>query len=68
MRTRWWGVDLRLDSAGDVAFRLAPFSLDANRELIRTAYRKTEFLGDVPEAVIEAVATCPEGLECARAN
>ncbi|HWM89454.1 MAG TPA: linear amide C-N hydrolase [Thermoanaerobaculia bacterium] len=59
-------LDLDADIEGDVARRLVPYTRELNRELVTAAFRKTEFLADVPAAELERVVRYPEAASCRR--
>lgn len=59
-------LDLDADAEGDVARRLVPYTREINRELVTAAFRKTDFLADVPAAEIERVVRYPEAAVCRR--
>jgi penicillin V acylase-like amidase (Ntn superfamily) len=56
-------VDLRLK--GDVTSHWTDYTREANRDLIRRSYKKTEFLRQVPPAALDQVARYPESARCA---
>jgi penicillin V acylase-like amidase (Ntn superfamily) len=59
-------LDLDADAEGDVARRLVSYTREINRELVTTAFRKTEFLSDTPKSEIERVVRYPESAVCQR--
>lgn len=59
-------LDLDADAEGDVARLLVPYTREINRELVRAAFRKTEFLAKTPEPELERVVRYPESAVCRR--
>jgi len=57
-------LDINADGSGEVSNRFVEYTRPLNRNLIENAYRKTEFLKEVPEAVLDAVADYPESITC----
>ena len=59
-------LDMDAGVEGDVARRLVPYTRELNRELVTAAFRKTEFLADIPAAELERVVRYPESDSCQR--
>ena len=59
-------LDLAADVEGNVAGKMVPYTLALNRKLVTAAYRKTDFLADVPQEELERVARYPESATCRR--
>jgi choloylglycine hydrolase len=57
-------VDLHEGAAGDVRPLLVPYTAAINLELVRASYRKTPFLAETPEAVLDGQADYPESTKC----
>ena len=55
-------VDARLE--GDVTARFTPYSTAANLDLVKRSFRKTPFLAQTPESVVESLARYPERARC----
>jgi choloylglycine hydrolase len=58
-------IDLNGPAVGDIAPQLVAYTLEANRELVRGSFAKTEFLSAVPPELIEQIARYPESMACA---
>lgn len=58
-------LDMHREAAGDATAGFEPYSGERNFELVRAAYRKTRFLADTPNRVIEQVAHHPATSRCA---
>jgi penicillin V acylase-like amidase (Ntn superfamily) len=56
-----FGID---DGEGRVARRFADYTPEANRKLVVSAVRQTEFLAGMPPAAIAAAAAHPESTSC----
>jgi choloylglycine hydrolase len=59
-------LDVNVTAAGDVYELFQPYTRAANRDLIYTAYRGTDWLSNTPDAVIDALAALPESFPCCR--
>ncbi|MBD3235209.1 MAG: linear amide C-N hydrolase [Candidatus Eisenbacteria bacterium] len=59
-------LDLAQPEGGDASDAWEDYFREANLELIRTAYRKTEFLGEISDEAIRWMARYPETMPCAR--
>jgi len=59
-------IDVNAGPAGDVRSRLRPCTDEMNLNLVRTAYRKTRFLSETPDAIVRAQASYPETTLCVR--
>ena len=57
-------IDVNTKYKGDLSKRLADYSLDTNRKLVRAAFSQTEFLRHTPAAEIEALARYPQSTSC----
>lgn len=57
-------VDMNAAHAGDVSKELADYAPGINRNLVRAAFTKTEFLRDTPAEAVDALARYPEGTAC----
>ncbi len=57
---------LELDAAksGDVQASLAPYAAETNLALIRSSFRKVDFLADVPESELARIAEIPDAAIC----
>jgi hypothetical protein len=60
-------LDVQAALEGDVTTRLAPYTAEANRLLVRRSYRGTSFLRDTPEATLERIAGHPATSRCSTA-
>jgi penicillin V acylase-like amidase (Ntn superfamily) len=58
-------LDMSAAGAGDVAAGFKAYSRQANLDLIRAAFSKTEFLAGVPDEARVRLACYPESLRCA---
>jgi penicillin V acylase-like amidase (Ntn superfamily) len=58
-------LDLRARLEGDVTARFGDYTYEANRALIRGAYRRVPFLAHIAPALLEQVARHPDGATCA---
>jgi hypothetical protein len=56
--------DINAGMAGDVSDQFIEYTYQLNRDVIKNAYRKTEFLQDVSDTVIDSIAAYPESLVC----
>ena len=59
------GID---DGAGDVARRFAEYKPTANRKLVTSAVRQTDFLAGIPPEALAEVAEHPERTSCVAAG
>jgi choloylglycine hydrolase len=57
-------LDVNAEGAGDVSDQFVEYTYQLNRNLIENAYRKTDFLKDVPDAVLDSVAAYPDSMIC----
>jgi choloylglycine hydrolase len=57
-------LDINADLAGNIHQDLSPYTRDANRELVSSAFGKTPFLQGFPEEVLDAIAEYPERCLC----
>jgi hypothetical protein len=55
------GID---DGAGDVARLFVPYTPTANRKLVASAVRQTEFLAGIPPEEVAQVVNHPESTSC----
>jgi penicillin V acylase-like amidase (Ntn superfamily) len=58
-------VDLSAPLTGDVTRSFGDYTYEANYDLIRSAFRGTEFLRNIPDEALQRLARYPEGLQCA---
>jgi penicillin V acylase-like amidase (Ntn superfamily) len=57
-------MDVNAGLAGDVTERLEPYSIEANRALVESAFTKTSFLADTPEWIRDQLVRYPESTRC----
>jgi choloylglycine hydrolase len=57
-------IDIDADLSGDITDLLLPYTLEANRALVDSAFAKTPFLADTPPSVLEYLAQYPESTPC----
>jgi choloylglycine hydrolase len=57
-------LDINDDGAGDILQRMVDYAREINRNLIGSAFGKTEFLQGTPEEVLDLIASYPESTEC----
>jgi choloylglycine hydrolase len=57
-------LDINADLAGSIHGELIPYTRDANRELVSSAFGKTPFLQGFPDEVLDAIAEYPERCLC----
>lgn len=56
----------RAKAGGDVTASSQPYSYEINLELVRSTFSQIDFLRNLPESVVEAVAKNPSASRCAR--
>jgi penicillin V acylase-like amidase (Ntn superfamily) len=61
---RW--LDIQRKAGGDVTSRFQPYSYEKNLDLIRTNFRKIDYLADLPESVLQDVASLSHSSTCAQ--
>lgn len=57
-------LDINAKGSGDVTNNFVEYTRQLNRNLIEDAYKKTDFLAGVPDAVLDEVADYPESTVC----
>jgi choloylglycine hydrolase len=57
-------LDINANGAGDIVERMVDYTQEANRNLIGSAFGKTEFLQGTPEEVLDLIASYPESTKC----
>jgi choloylglycine hydrolase len=57
-------LDVNGDFEADVNADFEPYTLQANRALVRSSFGKTSFLEDTPPGILEALAKYPESTRC----
>jgi len=61
-------LDVNAALAGDVTTRFTDYTRQANLDLIAGSYRGVSFLSDTPRSEIEATASHPESMSCAKTD
>lgn len=59
-------IDIKTDMAGDVTNYFENYTQKGNYNLIKSVYKKTRFLTDVPDNVIYFISTYPDSVSCVR--
>jgi len=57
-------LDVRAVPGGDATDRLEPYTREANRALVESAFRRTSFLSDTPADVLDYLIRFPETTRC----
>jgi penicillin V acylase-like amidase (Ntn superfamily) len=57
-------LDVNADLAGDVTGLFDPYTTEANRSLIESAFGKTSFLASTPDRILEQLVRYPETTYC----
>lgn len=57
-------LDLHTQETGDVSRCFVPFSTEDNRKLIFSVFKKTPFLTEMPDTILEALSKWPESHRC----
>jgi penicillin V acylase-like amidase (Ntn superfamily) len=57
-------LDIHREAGGDVTSSFQPYSYEKNLELIRTTFRKIDYLADLPDSVLEQVAAHSHSSRC----
>lgn len=57
-------LDIDAGPKGDVTGQFQPYTLDANRDLVKRSFGNTPFLKDLPKKAPERLAAFPEGCKC----
>jgi hypothetical protein len=57
-------LDIHKGGDGDIRSNFQLYSTDANRDLIRNAFRNTHFLRNTPPEDLEAIALYPLSTQC----
>jgi len=57
-------VNLNVDLAGDILQSLEDYATTVNLDLVLSTFGQTDFLKDVPEDVLQAIARYPESTTC----
>jgi len=55
-------LDMNVGLSGDVSGEFADYSYEANRALIGASFAGTDFLKDIPEETLDAIANIPENM------
>jgi hypothetical protein len=58
-------LDIHREEGGDVTSSFHPYSYEKNLELIRTNFRKIDYLADLPDSVLQDVASLSHSSTCA---
>jgi penicillin V acylase-like amidase (Ntn superfamily) len=59
-------LDMAADVRGDVTEVLGPYTREANRALVETAFRQTSFLQETPAEILDFLVRYPETTPCNR--
>ena len=57
-------LDINADLSGDVTARFVDYTYQMNRNLIRSAFRKTYFLKNIPDHALDRRSRYPENNTC----
>jgi hypothetical protein len=57
-------LDIHRKAGGDVTSSFKPYSYEKNLELIQTTFRKIDYLADLPDSVLEDVASLSHSSRC----
>jgi hypothetical protein len=58
-------LDIHHKAGGDVTSSFRAYSYEKNLELIRTNFRKIDYLADLPDSVLQQVASLSHSSTCA---
>ncbi len=57
-------IDIDTDSTGDITDSMVPYSTEINKKLVFESFRRTEFLKNTPDQILDDHARYPESVVC----